>query len=74
MMKQLVEVNAKIAETVLSGYKKIENGIVNAYKAIENGAVKGFGMVVDRCVEVLFAKDGETVEEAKARLSRKVVR
>lgn len=73
-MKQFMEVNEKIAEAVVGGYKHIENGVVNAYKTIENGAVKGFGVVVDRCVEVLFAKDGETVEEAKARLSGKVVR
>ena len=33
--------------------------------------VKGFGKVVDKCVEVLFAKEGETVAEAKARLEGK---
>lgn len=45
--------------------------MVSGYKKIENGMVSGFGKVVDKCVEVLFAKDGETVEEAKARLSGK---
>jgi hypothetical protein len=33
--------------------------------------VEGFGKVVDKCVEVMFAKEGETVEEAKARLNGK---
>jgi hypothetical protein len=59
-MSKFVKANEKIAEGVVAGYKKIENGAVN-----------GFGKVVDKCVEVLFAKDGETVEEAKARLSGK---
>ena len=58
-----------IEDTVVGGYKAIENGVVNGYKAMETGVVEGFGKVVDKCVEVLFAKEGETVEEAKARLS-----
>ena len=73
-MKQFVEFNEKIAKAVVGGYRAIENSVVNAYQTIENSAVKGFGLVVDRCVEMLFAKNGETVEEAKARLSGKVVR
>ena len=59
----------KIEEAVVSGYKKIENGFVAGYKKIETGAVEGFGKVVDKCVEVLFAKEGESVEEAKKRLN-----
>ena len=61
----------KIEDGVVSGYKKIENGVVSGYKKIENGVVEGFGKVVDKCVEVLFAKEGESVEDAKARLSHK---
>ena len=79
-MKKLVQMNEKIAETVTEGYKAIENGVVNGYKKIENGAVggykkiekgavDGFNKVTDKCVEKLFAKEGETVEEAKKRLS-----
>lgn len=56
---------------VAAGYKKIENGVVTGYKKMENGVVEGFNKVVDKCVEVLFAKEGETVEEAKQRLSGK---
>lgn len=59
----------KIEKGVVDGYKKIEQGVVEGYKKIETGAVEGFGKVVDKCVEVLFAKEGETVEQAKARLS-----
>lgn len=59
------------AESVTSGYKKIENAVVTGYKKIENGAVEGFDKVVDKCVEVLFAVDGESVEDARKRLSGK---
>lgn len=68
-MSKFVEVNEKIAEGVVKGYKKIEEGVVGSYKKMENGVVEGFGKVTDKCVEVLFAKDGESVEEAKKRLS-----
>lgn len=58
----------KIEKSVVGGYKKIETGVVEGYKKMETGAVEGFGKVVDKCVEVLFAKEGESVEDAKARL------
>ena len=61
----------KIESGVVEGYKKIEDGVVTGYKKIENGAVEGFGKVVDKCVEVLFARDGESVEDAKKRLNHK---
>lgn len=58
MAKKLADINEKIAQGVVGGYKKIETGAVN-----------GFHKVVDKCVEALFAKEGETVEEAKQRLN-----
>ena len=61
----------KIEKGVVDGYKKIENGVVNGYLKIQDGVVEGFGKVVDKCVEVMFAQKGETVEEAKARLTGK---
>lgn len=69
MMSKLVETNEKIAEGVVNGYKKIENGVVSGYKKIETSVVEGFGKITDKCVEVLFAKDGEEVADAKKRLS-----
>ncbi len=68
-MSKFMEANEKIAEAVVAGYKKIETGVVDGYKKIETGAVEGFGKVTDKCVEVLFAKKGESVEDAKKRLS-----
>ena len=57
-MSKIAETNEKIATKVAVGYKKIENGVV-----------EGFNKVCDKCVEKIFAKDGETVENAKKRLS-----
>ena len=57
----------KIEDGVVDGYKKIEDGVVGGYKKIENGVVDGFNKVTDKWVEKLFAKEGETVEEAKKR-------
>ena len=59
-MKKIADVVEKMGQTVTGGYKKIENG-----------AVTGFEKVTDKCVDVLFAKEGETVEEARARLASK---
>ncbi len=70
-MSIFLEANKKIAEGVVKGYKKIEEGVVGGYKKIEEGAVNGFEKVVDKCVGVLFTKEGESVEDAKARLSGK---
>ena len=55
---KFIEANEKIAE-----------GAVKGYKTIEDGVVKGFNKVTDKCVEYLFAREGESVEDAKKRLS-----
>lgn len=68
-MSKFVEINEKIAENVVKGYKSIEEGVVEGYKKIETGVVIGFGKVTDKCVEKLFARDGESVEDAKKRLN-----
>ena len=59
----------KIGEGVVEGYKKIEDGVVSGYKKIETGVVEGFGKVSDKFVEKLFTKEGESVEDAKKRMS-----
>lgn len=67
---KIADINGKIAQAVTNGYRKIEEGVVDGYRRIENGAVKGFEKVTDKCVEVLFAGNGESVEDARARLRR----
>ena len=62
---------AKIAGAVTGSYKKIEKGVVEGYKKIEQGVVGGYTKIEDRFVEAYLTKDGETVEQAKARLKKK---
>lgn len=57
-MSDFKRVNEQIAESVTSGYKKIESGVVGAFKKVEDKFVGGF-----------LIREGETVEEAKARLA-----
>ena len=59
LVKRQIKTKEKISDNVASGYKKIENGVVGAYKKIEDGFVDQF-----------LTHDGETVEDAKIRLSR----
>ena len=62
---------SKIAGAVTGGYKKIEKGVVDGYKKIEQGVVDGYAKIEDKFVEAYLTKDGETVEQAKARLKKK---
>ena len=55
---RLVRANEKIAEKVVGGYKKIEEG-----------AVGGVNKISDSFVDQFLTKDGESIEEAKARLT-----
>ena len=66
---KLVKANEKIAQGVVGGYKKVEEGVVGGYKKIEEGAVHGFNKITDKFVDNFLTKEGETVEEAKARLA-----
>jgi hypothetical protein len=58
-MSKFAEVNQKIAETVAEGMKKIENGVVS-----------GFAKVTDKAAETFLSREGESVEEAKARMAQ----
>ena len=55
----------------VTAYKAIEDGVVGAYKAVEKGAVDAYRKVEDTMVDKLFRREGETVEQAKDRLSKK---
>lgn len=57
---KLVQANEKIASAVTGGYKTVERTVVGAYTTIE-----------DKFVDAYLTRDGETVEEAKARLKKK---
>lgn len=72
-MSKFVEANEKIAEVVVDGYKKIESGVVEGYKKMENGVVESYKKMEDGFIEKHLLKDGETVEEARARLAKEQV-
>ena len=57
-MAKFVDQMEKISANVTEGYQKIEDGVVTGYKKIEDAFVNTF-----------IAKEGETVEEAKARVA-----
>lgn len=69
----------KIENTVVEGIKNIgeeacdmekvaENLAVGTYKKIETAVVEGFTKISDAFVEKYLMKEGETLEEAKARI------
>lgn len=68
--KRVDMAKSKIADAVTGGYKTIEKGVVGGYKKIERGVVSGYTKIEDKFVEAYLTKDGETVEEAKARLKK----
>ena len=59
-MSKLKEVNQKIEDAVVGGYKKIEEGVVSGYQKIE-----------DKFIDAFLAEEGESTEEARARLTGK---
>lgn len=50
--------------------EKIEKKVVDGYRKIEDGVVGGFEKVSDGFVECFFTREGESVEQAKARLAK----
>lgn len=56
-MSKIVDVSKKIENTVTEGYQKIEDTVVGGYQKVE-----------DKFVDTFLKKEGETIEEAKARL------
>ncbi len=60
----------QIESTVVDTYQKIESGVVGGYQKIEEGVVGAYKKVEDHFVGKFLTRDGETVEEAKARLSK----
>ena len=65
---KIVKANQKIAEAVVDGYKKVEGAVVGGYKKVEETVVGAYMKVEDKFVDQYLTRDGETVEEAKARL------
>ena len=56
-------------DKIVEGYEKIENGVVTGYKKVEDTVVGNFNKMADKFVGKFLTRDGETAEEARARLS-----
>lgn len=68
-MSKFMDINEKIAEGVTEGYQKIEDGVVGGYKKIEDAVVDGFSKITDKFVDTFLTKEGESLEQAKARVA-----
>ena len=68
-MAKITDTNEKIAKAVTKGYKAVENTVVGGYKAVESAVVGGYRKIEDGFVDKFLAKEGETVEEAKHRIT-----
>ena len=68
-MANFKETNEKILDGITEGYERIEEGVVTGYKKLESGVVNGFGKMTDKFVGKFLTREGETLEEAKTRLS-----
>lgn len=55
---------------LVEAHKKIENGVVEGYKKMEGSVVGGFQKISDKFVDNYLTKNGESIEEAKARLAK----
>ena len=64
----LVKANEQIAEGVVGAYQAVEAGVVGAYWAVEAAFVGGYRGIENAFVDQYLTRDGESVEDAKARL------
>ncbi|MBQ3193825.1 MAG: hypothetical protein IJB59_09690 [Oscillospiraceae bacterium] len=56
-------------EGVVTGYRQIESGVVEGYKKVEDTVVGGFNKMTDKFVGKFLTREGETLEDAKARIA-----
>ena len=68
-MANFKEANEKIMDGITEGYEKIEEGVVTGYQKIESGVVGGFNKMTDKFVGKFLTREGETLEDAKARIA-----
>ena len=62
------EVNQKIEDAVVGGYKKIEDGVVSGYQKIEDSVVAGYKKVEDKFIDAFLTKEGESTQQARERM------
>lgn len=69
---KIVKTIENISETACGAYKKVENAVVENYEKIEQGVVGAYTKIEDKFVQAYLSKDGESLEDAKARLKNKI--
>lgn len=62
-MSKFIQANQKIENAVVDGYKKVEKTVVSGYKKVE-----------DKFVDTFLAEEGESTEDAKARIANNLER
>ncbi len=67
---KLVNGIKQIEKGVADGYKKVEKTVVTGYKKVEKTFVDGYTKIEDKFVDQYLTHEGETVEDAKARLKK----
>ena len=68
-MSAFKETQKKIEDAVVSGHQKIEDGVVGGYQKIEDGVVGSYRKIEDKFIDTFLAREGETTQEAKARIT-----
>lgn len=67
---EFVKANKEIAQKVVGTFEKIEGAVIGGYAKVEDAVVGSYTKVEDAFVGRYLTRDGETVEEAKARLKQ----
>lgn len=70
-MSKFTETNKQIESAVVGGYQKIEDTVTGGYRKVEDTVVSGYKKVEDKFIATFLAEEGETVEEARARITGK---
>ena len=65
---EFVKANRKIAQQAVKTYEKIEEAVTGGYKKVEDTVVGGYTKIENAFVDRYLTHDGETAEDAKARL------
>ena len=68
-MSKFVKANEKIEAAVTGSYRKIEDTVTGGYKKVEDTFVGGYKKVEDQFIRTFLARDGETTEEARHRVT-----
>jgi len=68
-MSKFVKTNEKIEAAVTGSYRKIEDTVTGGYKKVEDTFVGSYKKVEDQFIKTFLARDGETVEAARHRVT-----